>query len=275
VLQLGSGALLSTSVAFALELVLGLGLLVAVAGALALRPGGLEMIQATVENLQDPAWLQEPANLIPLVSTPPVLGGVFLLLAGIVPLVEEGVKTLGVAFLAYQRPGQARAFLWGVAGGAGFALAENLFNTTNELGSWAPLVLLRVGASLLHCATGGLMGLAWYRVLVRRQWGQGLGLFAASIAFHGVWNALAAVMALASLWSLGGAAEADLALAGLGSVMVLGLLIALSLGAGLGLLALTLYLRRNLPVLAEGEDANPSAPGHLTTGGRSGEAVQM
>ena len=42
---------------------------------------------------------------------------------------------MGVAY----RPGPARALLWGVAGGAGFALAENLFN--GALGGtegWAP-----------------------------------------------------------------------------------------------------------------------------------------
>jgi RsiW-degrading membrane proteinase PrsW (M82 family) len=245
VLQLSSGAMLSTALAFTLEVILGLILVAVVAAILALQAGGLETIEAVVEGLQDPAWLQDPANLVPIVSLPPVVGGIFLLVAGIVPLVEEGVKTLGVVLLSYQRPGLRRAFLWGVASGAGFAMTENLLNTTSDLDSWAPLVLLRVGASLLHCFTGGVAGMAWHQLLVERRWARGLGLFAASITLHALWNALAAAMALTSLWTLGGAAsEADRAVLGLGSALTLALLIGLALAAGLGLLGSALYLRR-------------------------------
>jgi hypothetical protein len=276
VLQLGSGALLSTGLAFILEVVFGLILLVAVAAVLAMQSGGLETLQTVAEGLQDPAWIQDPVNLAPLVSLPPVVGGLLLLVAGIVPLVEEGVKTLGVAFLTYKRPGLSRAFLWGVASGAGFALAENLLNVAGEFDSWAPLVLLRVGASLLHCLTGGLMGMAWHQVLVRRQWVRGFGLFVASTGIHGAWNALAAVMALASLWALGGETTgADWALAGLGSALILVLLIALALAAGLGLLGLAIYLRRrSSPKPSTEGDVTGSLPGQGETESPVGQAFQ-
>ncbi len=245
VLQVGSGAFLSTTLAFALEFAFMLGLLVAVVATVAMQRGGLEVIQTLAERLQDPTWLQDSASQVPLSRSPFVLVAVFLVFAGIVPLVEEGVKTIGVALMGYQRPILPRAFLWGLASGAGFALVENMFNTTSGLDIWAPVALARVGVSLLHCFTGGLMGLAWYQLLIERRWGWGLGLYSASVGVHALWNALAAAMTLISLAAPGGeATDAREALAWLGGLAFLALLVVLALAVGLGLLGLTVYVRR-------------------------------
>ena len=56
------------------------------------------------------------------------------------PAAEEAVKTLGVLLMGYRRPDGARAFLWGVSVGAGFALVEGLLNGALALGgqeAWA------------------------------------------------------------------------------------------------------------------------------------------
>lgn len=207
VLQLGSGAFLSTFLAFVLESAVILSLLIVTLVAVAAQPGGLNLLQALAENLQDPAKVealtQQPAVMADLAESPLITIGGFLLLAGLIPLLEESVKTVGVGLLAYRRPTPARAFFWGVTSGAGFALAEGMFNSAGNLDTWTPVVLLRVGATLMHCFTGGLMGLAWYTFLGKRQWRRGLGLYGACVGLHGVWNALAAGIALISLKTLG------------------------------------------------------------------------
>jgi RsiW-degrading membrane proteinase PrsW (M82 family) len=145
-----------------------------------------------------------------------------LIFVVIAPLGEELFKSLGVALMSYRRPGAARAFLWGVAGGAGFAIAEGLFNAAIALESWSAVVLLRVGSTLMHCLGSGLMGLGWYHLLkTRRPW-HILGTYAASVGLHVLWNAGAIGMAAVSLGAMAsGTDEVSLALSGLG-VLVLG-----------------------------------------------------
>jgi hypothetical protein len=246
VLQVGSGAFLSTFVGFFLEMVALLGLLIAALVAVAVRPGGQELLQAFADRLNDPTWLQDPAALSSVAWSPIVVIAVLAIFALIVPLIEETVKTAGVGLMAYRRPTMAEAYLWGMAGGAGFAVAEGLLNSASGLEAWVPAMLARVGAALLHCFTGGLMGLAWYRVLVQRRWGQGLGLYAASIGVHGAWNALAAVLALMSLnMSDAAMTDPDQVLSNLGLTVLVALFVSLAIAVTLGLAAVTRYVRNH------------------------------
>jgi hypothetical protein len=242
ILQLSSGAFVATPLAFVLEVAILMGLLVATLVSVALRPGGQELLQTMAAYLQDPAWLQDPAALSPELTSPAILTAALLVVAGIIPLVEETVKTVGLGLMAYRRPTLPQAFLWGLAGGAGFALVEGLLNAASGVQMWAPVILLRVGTTLLHCFTGALMGLAWYRVLIKQEWGYGLGLYAASIGIHGLWNALS--MGIAVLAA--GVFQSDIA-DSLGVVTALALLLALILAMALGLAGLTLYVRRHSP----------------------------
>jgi hypothetical protein len=155
---------------------------------------------------------------------------------------------VGVGLLAYRRPTMPEAVVWGLASGAGFALAEALFNSISGLDSWAGVAMLRVGASLLHCFTGGLMGLAWYYLLAERRWGYTLGLYATSVSIHGLWNALAAGMALVSLLAAGQETTSPAqGVAGLGTLAILALIVLLTLGIIAGLAALVRHARRHGP----------------------------
>jgi hypothetical protein len=244
VLQLGSGAFLSTALAFTLELLAILGLLVLAIVAVTAQPGGLERIQDLATTLQDPTWLQDPAQLAPLIRSPFVLVPALLVFAVLIPIIEEAVKTVGVGLMGHRRPTLAQAFLWGLAGGAGFALTEALFNSVAGLDSWASIISLRIGATLLHCFTGALMGLAWYAILAQRRWGRALGFYGASVGFHGLWNALAAGMAVATM-GLSEVEPGDFAPLGNGSAKATLLLLILILAtvAALGLTGLTWHVR--------------------------------
>jgi hypothetical protein len=246
VLQTSSGAFLSTFLAFTLEFAAILSALVVGIAIVAVQPGGVDMLQSLAERLQNLAELQDPASLAPLVESPIILVVALLFFAGIIPLIEETVKTLGVGLLAYRRPTLPEAVVWGLASGAGFALTEALFNSISGLDLWAGVVVLRVGASLLHTFTGGLMGLAWYFIVVKRRWLRPIALYAVSVGFHGMWNALATAVSLVSLHATGQEVTATAqGVAGFGILAVLGLLFLLVLAVILGLVWLAHYARQH------------------------------
>jgi len=253
VLQTSSGAFLATVISFVLEMVAGLGLIIAVSALVAMQPGGQELLQSLADRLQSPAGLEDPAFLSSLVQSPVVIGLALLALAIMVPLIEEATKTLGIGLMAYRRITMAQAFLWGVAAGAGFALAEGLLSTLGGLDGWVVAMLSRIGATMMHCFVGGVMGLAWYYVLSEQRWGRCLKLYAASVGLHGLWNALAGGLTLLSLrvtdTALAGAGQAGIALA---LFVLLALLVMLAVAVTVGLVRLTRYVRLHSAAVVQG-----------------------
>jgi hypothetical protein len=230
VLQTGSGAFLAILLAFGLEATFGLFTLFAVLLIVALTPNGTAWLQELTANLQDPSWIADPVNLSQVLLSPPIAIALVVIFLIIAPLGEELFKPLGVALMSYRRPEAARAFLWGVAGGAGFAIAEGLFNAAIALESWSVVVLLRVGSTLMHCLGGGLMGLGWYYLLRRRRPWYTLGTYAASVGLHVLWNMGAIGIAAVSLGAMtSGTDEVSLALSGLGVLVLLVYLVLLAL----------------------------------------------
>jgi hypothetical protein len=261
VLAVGSGAILSTFLSLALESAIIVFLLIALLIPIAVQPGGLDLIQTLTNRLQDPSMLQDPALLVPIVKSPLILVAIVFVVAGIIPVIEEAAKSVGVVLLAYRRPGPAQAMLWGLASGAGFALVESLFNSVSGLEAWSVVSVMRVGATLLHCFTGALMGLAWHSLLIHRSWWRGIVLYAVSAGAHGLWNALSVGMAITSLAiAEGNASDPTKMLVGLGISGSLALLVILALGVGLGLVGLVLYLRRARPTSGIPEGPARSAP---------------
>jgi len=237
ILQTGSGAFLAVFLAFGSEATFGLFTLFAVLLIVALTPNGMAWLQELTANLQDPSWVADPVNLSQVLLSPPIAIALVLIFVVIAPLSEELFKPLGVALMSYRRPGAARAFLWGVAGGAGFAIAEGFFNSAIALEGWSAVVLLRVGSTLMHCLSSGLMGLGWYYLLrTRRPW-HILGTYAASVGLHVLWNMGAMGMAAISLGAMAsGTDKFSLALSGLGVLVLGAYLILLAL-----LMALAIY----------------------------------
>jgi hypothetical protein len=230
VLQTSSGAFLAVFLAFGLEAILGLFTLFVVLLVVALMPNGMAWLQDLTANLQDPSWIADPVHLSQVLLSPPIAIALVVIFVIIAPLGEELFKSLGVALMSYRRPGAARAFLWGVAGGAGFAIAEGLFNAAIALESWSVVVLLRVGSTLMHCLGSGLMGLGWYYLLRRRRPWYILGTYAASVGLHVLWNMGAMGMAAVSLGAMtSGTDKVGLALSGLGVLVLGGCLILLAL----------------------------------------------
>lgn len=142
--------------------------------------------------------------MLKLLFSPGIAVSVVGMFAIPVPLIEEAFKTLASGVVGrWVRPRPARAFLWGVAGGAGFALAENLLNgTLGGAEPWALGAVARLGATLMHCVTGGLVGWGWGQLWTARRPGRLLGAYAAAVTVHGLWNAAATGTAILAAGAL-------------------------------------------------------------------------
>jgi len=237
--QLASGGLLSTAVALILEAALFFCLVLAAIAGLVLTPDGLQLLQTIWAQLQAAGGVPDAAQLMPLLRSGWFVALALLGMAVVAPAVEEGVKALGVPLLGYRRPGAARAFLWGVAGGAGLALVEGLLNGVLAVGggqAWGLAVLARTGTVIVHCLAGGLAGLGWQALLsgARRWWA--LGYYAAAVTLHGLWNGLAGAAAFVQLISSEDAGEVIAPQMGTLGVGILAMLMAGLLAAQLVLL---------------------------------------
>ncbi|HEY68890.1 MAG TPA: PrsW family intramembrane metalloprotease [Thermoflexia bacterium] len=165
-----------------------------------MAPGGMEQLARLARDLQDPLWLTDLTNLMRLLLSPAVAISLLGVLSVPIPLIEEACKTLAVGVVACRvRPCPARAFLWGVASGAGFALTENLFNgALGGVEGWTLGAVARFGATVMHCFTGGLVGWGWGQLWTARRPLRFLGAYVAAVTVHGVWNAAAVGIVLLS-----------------------------------------------------------------------------
>lgn len=163
------------------------------------NPRFLEWLSSIRNN---PSWLQtDPTRLFgeveAFISLPSILGWLLVVIAGIMPLVEELFKTLGVWVIQPRRPSPAESFTAGLISGGGFALIEGLLSVNSiqvgliQFADWVGLIVGRFGGSLLHILTGGIIGLAIGKFWQTRKIGSLLFAYLASWILHAAWNTLA------------------------------------------------------------------------------------
>jgi len=157
----------------------------------------------------------------------PVVGYLSLL----VPVLEEGLKTMVVWPLLARGLSPSQAFLGGLLGGSGYALFESLF-LPQPGGDWAATMLARGGTPLIHglCTAMASWGLS--QAVNQRRWGKLLGTYAAAVTLHGSWNLGAVALGLSPLLP-----TAEIQGLGLGAAQAVGLVSGAAL-VGLSLLAL-------------------------------------
>jgi len=188
--------------------------------------------------------LLEPFLLRPVTMYMGLLVG-----AGLVPLIEELFKPIGVWLLAGRKPTPAQGFAAGVLSGAGFALFENLTLTASSGEEWSFVILARLGTTMIHILTTGLTG--WALALA---WGEKrylrLGLtYLSAVVIHGLWNGLVILSIIPEILPQG--TSYPEALTNIGSTAPLGFFV-LAVGGFVLLLGCNLNLRRALilPVYA-------------------------
>lgn len=235
------GATIGTGLAMIAEVVLVV-LAVAVVIGLGILPADVEELEALVEEMSDPALLLEPEQLAQFV-TPAVVVGALGFVAVATPLIEEAVKTLwlGVAGI-WLRPSPPRAFLLGVASGAGFALVENVLNGAFLTSFWAVGVFSRLAATFMHCATGGLVGWGWGQLWTERRFGRWALASGGAVLLHGLWNGLVVGTVASGLQAA--ANTEDLAAVTTSGLAATGMLLGLLLLAVVTLVGLLLVSRK-------------------------------
>jgi hypothetical protein len=195
------GGCLGLGIAIVLEVAIIIAVIVAVTVSMMLIPGGVDQLYELAQNMQDPDWLADTSNIVDLLLSPIIVVSLFSLLCIVIPLIEEPFKTLAGGVAGHWiRPHPGRAFLWGVAAGAGFALAENLLNgAAGGAENWAAMVIARVGATAMHCLASGLLSWGWGQLWTARRPLRLLGTFAFAIIIHGLWNGGAVGVAYAGM----------------------------------------------------------------------------
>ena len=139
------------------------------------------------------------AMLAPYLTNPTLIAIGIGYIALIVPLIEELFKPLAVWLFARQIESPAQGFALGVLSGAAFALVESLNAGADGSTSWAIVVSVRAGTSVLHMLTSGLVGWGIASAFKEKRIGRLFGAYFAAVLIHGIWNAAAAGTGLTAL----------------------------------------------------------------------------
>jgi hypothetical protein len=195
----------------------GMPLLAIVLEVLALLPVGVmavaglassvdlgQIFQPLVEAVPDPGTLSQD-TAIALLLNPWVLASLFAFVAGIVPVIEEAVKSLAVLPIA-RRLSSSEAFVGGALGGAGYALFEALFLTQPDP-SWLTTMIGRGGATMMHAFTAAITCWGISQVVHKRRWGHLALAYLSSVTMHGAWNAAVIAMGIAQINQEAGALQ--------------------------------------------------------------------
>ena len=194
-----SGLVIGPFLILVLELVMITGLLILWAIWVASQPELSAEFADLVQRLQYAPPNEEVILRIlsPYLMRPATLFAILFVAAGVVPLMEETLKPIGIWLLAGRRLTPAEGFSAGILSGAGFALFENLGNTSLGGEGWSTLVIVRISTVLLHMLTTGLTGWALASAWSEKRYLR-LGItFSIAVALHGLWNSMAVLSAAA------------------------------------------------------------------------------
>lgn len=191
---------LTMPLAFTIEAVIIMAVLILVIFVLMGRPELLNEMSSQMENLQTDSEALE-AFAQQMLAARGVIPGILIMLSIITPLIEELVKPLAVWIMFKRKLTPAQGFWIGMISGASFALVEGLSALSMPAadGSWWSGAVARSGTGLLHIVTSGLMGMAIASAFQRRKVLPLLGTYALCVFLHGFWNFFGTLQGLGKL----------------------------------------------------------------------------
>ncbi len=204
--QFSYGGLVSIFLALSLEIALVTAAFVLAGASVAFLPGGLVSVERLAAELQEMMAVGDLAGMLHALLSPGLVLGLGLLVAAVVPLTEELIKSLGAPFNAavQGRLTRAQAFAFGVMAGVGFSFAEALVYGAQQLPhNWAQGVALRALTAVIHAAATGLFALGWYEVAVGRP-ARFFPYAAGGVAIHALWNGFSGLAVVAGLAAMDG-----------------------------------------------------------------------
>jgi hypothetical protein len=133
--------------------------------------------------------LEAEQLLVDLISQPILLNSTILVIAVLVPLIEELFKPMAIWFLAGKYLTPAQGFVGGLIGGACFAMLESLGAVGIPADSeWLILLFGRTGTGLLHVTLSGLVGWGFASAFYYKKWGHAIFSYLLAVTIHGLWN---------------------------------------------------------------------------------------
>lgn len=137
--------------------------------------------------LMDP--LEAEQLITDLVSHPIFLNSSILVVAVLVPLLEELFKPMAIWFLAGKRLTPSQGFVGGLIGGACFAMLESLGAVGIPAESeWLILLFGRTGTGLLHVTLTGIVGWGFASAFYNHNWRRAIVTYLGAVTIHGLWN---------------------------------------------------------------------------------------
>ena len=133
----------------------------------------------------------------PIIQQPITILISIFIAAGIVPIIEELFKPLGLYLFANAKLTPADGFRAGLLCGAVFGMVESLgMMTSIPLDGWASIAIGRLGTGLLHTLTTGLMGWGLATAWSERKFIQLGAIYFVSFFFHATWNMFGLILGL-------------------------------------------------------------------------------
>jgi len=155
------------------------------------QPELLTQIMQYIDQLSSGAMeiIEAEKLLTDLISRPVILNGSILVIAVLVPLVEELLKPMAIWFLAGKNLTPAQGFVGGLIGGACFAMLESLGAVGIPADSeWLIILFGRTGTGLLHVTLSGLVGWGFASAFYNQNWGRAIFTYLMAVTIHGLWN---------------------------------------------------------------------------------------
>lgn len=155
------------------------------------QPELLTQIMQYIDQLSSGAMeiIEAEKLLTDLISQPVILNSSILVIAVLVPLVEELLKPMAIWFLAGKNLTPAQGFVGGLIGGACFAMLESLGAVGIPADSeWLIILFGRTGTGLLHVTLSGLVGWGFASAFYNQNWGRAIFTYLMAVTIHGLWN---------------------------------------------------------------------------------------
>lgn len=173
------------------ELVLFIFIIVIAAVWLSSQPELLSQLMIFGEQFSNGS--RDPVEVEQLVTElfgrPIFLNGSILVIAVLVPLIEEFFKPMAIWFLAGKRLTPSQGFVGGLIAGACFAMLESLGAVGIPAESeWMMLLFGRTGTGLLHVTLSGMVGWGFASAFYNRKWSRAIFAYIGAVSIHGLWN---------------------------------------------------------------------------------------
>jgi len=157
-----------------------------------------------------------------------VMPVLLLVVGGIMPLLEELIKPIGLWALRKRRVTPADGFSAGLMCGACFALFESAVLIAQLGGNeWWQSVLLRVSTCLLHITASGAVGWGLASAWSEKRYGRAIVAILAAAGVHGLWNSMAIILLISEFLTGATYYLSNTLLSGLMGLILLGVLVAL------------------------------------------------